>query len=37
MTYDEQKTELDSVTIILGLGYATTLIVIIGWVAILVL
>jgi hypothetical protein len=37
MTYDEQEPELDSVTIILGLGYATTLIVLIGWVATLVL
>jgi len=33
MTYDEQKPELDSVTIILALGYATSLIVVIGWVA----
>jgi len=37
MTYEEQKTELDSITIILGLGYATSLIVIIAWVATLVL
>jgi len=37
MTYDKQKPELDSVAIILGLGYATSLIVIIVWVATLVL
>ena len=37
MTYDEQRSELDAVTIVLGLGYATTLIVVIGWVATLVL
>jgi len=37
MTYEEQKTELDSITIILGLGYATSLIVIIAWVATLIL
>jgi hypothetical protein len=33
MTYDEQKQDLDPTIIILGLGYATTLLVIIGWVA----
>ncbi len=37
MTYDEQRIELDPVTIVLGLGYATSLIVLIGWVATLVL
>jgi len=37
MTYDEQKLELDAQEIILGLGYATSLIVTIGWLATLVL
>jgi len=37
MTYDEQRPELDSATIVLGLGYATSLISVIGWVATLVL
>jgi len=33
MTYDEHKLELDPALIILGLGYATALLVAIGWVA----
>jgi hypothetical protein len=33
MTYDEQNQDLDPTIIILGLGYATALMVIIGWVA----
>jgi hypothetical protein len=33
MTYDDQKLDLDPTMIILGLGYATALLVIIGWVA----
>jgi len=33
MTYDEQNPELDSQLIILGLGYAISLIVLIGLVA----
>jgi hypothetical protein len=33
MTYDEQNLDLDPTIIILGLGYACTLLVIIGWVA----
>jgi len=33
MTYDEQKQDLDPTIIILGLGYASTLLAIIGWVA----
>jgi len=33
MTYDEQKHDLDPTIIILGFGYACTLLVIIGWVA----
>jgi len=37
MTSDEQKLGLDSETVILGLGYATSLIVAIGWVATVVL
>jgi hypothetical protein len=31
MNYDQQ--DLDSTIIILGLGYASTLLVVIGWVA----
>jgi len=37
MTYNEQKPELDAQMIILGLGYATSLIVAIGWVATLII
>ena len=33
MTYNEQKLELDPTLIILGLGYASALLVAIGWVA----
>jgi len=33
MTYDEQKLDLDSTIILLGFGYASILLVIIGWVA----
>jgi hypothetical protein len=33
MTYDEQKQDLDPTIIILALGYASALLVIIGWVA----
>jgi hypothetical protein len=33
MTYDDQKLDLDPAMIILGLGYATALLVIIGWIA----
>ena len=33
MTYDEQKQDLDPTIIILGLGYASALLVVIGWVA----
>ena len=33
MTYDEQNQDLDPTIIILGLGYASALMVIIGWVA----
>ena len=36
MTYDENNNdnlEIDPVTVLLGLGYATTLCVVIGWVA----
>jgi len=35
MTYLKQK--LDSEIIILGLGYATSLLIVIGWIATLVL
>ena len=37
MTCDENKQELDPQTIIMGLGYATTLLVAIGWAATLAL
>lgn len=33
MTYDEQKLDLDPTLIILGLGYASILLIAIGWVA----
>ena len=31
MTYDEQKLEIDAAMIIMGLGYATSLLVLVGW------
>ena len=33
MTYDEQKQDLDPTMILLGLGYACSLLVAIGWIA----
>jgi hypothetical protein len=33
MTYDHERPELDAELIILGLGYATGLLVIVGWIA----
>jgi hypothetical protein len=33
MTYDEQNQDLDPTIIILGLGYASAFLVLIGWVA----
>lgn len=33
MTYHEERQELDAQTIILGLGYATALLTIVGWIA----
>jgi len=33
MTYDEHRQDLDPTIIILGLGYASALLAIIGWVA----
>jgi len=33
MSYDEKKPELDPGIIILGLGYASAILVLIGWVA----
>ncbi len=37
MTYNEKKPTLDPQTIIVGLGYATSLLVSIGWIATLML
>ncbi len=37
MTYNKQQPKLDPEMIIMGLGYATSLLVAIGWVATLVL
>ena len=37
MTYNEKKPNLDPQTIIMGLGYATSLLVAIGWIATLML
>ena len=31
MTYDEQKLEIDAAMVIMALGYATSLLVLIGW------
>jgi hypothetical protein len=33
MTYDEQIKDLDATIIIMGLGYASTLLLLISWVA----
>jgi len=33
MTYDHERPEPDAQMIILGLGYATGLLVIVGWIA----
>lgn len=33
MTYNDQKQDLDATLIILGLGYACSLLVAIGWLA----
>lgn len=33
MTRNEQQDELNPMTLILGLGYATTILVAIGWIA----
>ena len=33
MTFDEQKQDLDPTIILLGLGYASMLLIAIGWVA----
>ena len=32
MTYDQHKREIEPQTIVLGLGYATSIIVAVGWV-----
>jgi len=37
MTYDDQKLELDATMILLGLGYATSLLVLVGWLATMVI
>jgi hypothetical protein len=33
MTFDEQKQDMDPTIILLGLGYASILLITIGWVA----
>ena len=33
MTYNEKDRELDPMTILMGLAYATTILVAIGWIA----
>ena len=37
MNYREQKLDIDAATIVLGLGYATSLLVLVGWMATLIL
>lgn len=37
MTYDEQKLEIDAAMILIGLGYATSLLVLIGWLFTIIL
>jgi hypothetical protein len=36
MTYDDKKRKLDAQMIVMGLGYLTSFLVVIGWVATLV-
>lgn len=36
MTFDKQNLDIDSTMIVMGLGYATALLVLVGWVATLV-
>lgn len=33
MTHNEQRLDIDATMILLGLGYASTLLITIGWVA----
>lgn len=33
MTYHDERQNLDAETIILGLGYATALLILVGWIA----
>ena len=37
MTYDWQKLEIDAAMILIGLGYATSLLVLLGWLLTLIL
>ena len=37
MTYDEKKLQIDAPMIVLGLGYATSLLVLVGWMATVIL
>ena len=37
MTYEEQKREIGAATILMGLGYATSLLVLVGWLFTIIL
>jgi len=37
MTYDERKLEIDAAMVAMGLGYATSLLVLIGWLLTIIL
>ena len=37
MTCNEQKLEIDAAMIVMGLGYATSLLVLIGWLLTMIL
>jgi len=37
MTYDERKLEIDAAMVVMGLGYATSLLVLIGWLLTIIL
>ncbi len=37
MTYDERKLEIDAAMVVMGLGYATSLLVLVGWLLTIIL
>ncbi len=37
MTYDERRLEIDAAMVVMGLGYATSLLVLVGWLLTIIL